>query len=97
MITVLRVDEDGHPEAEFSDSPIDELLASLAPDSGCCLRFIDPYGDTTFNCLQLPVLAEELRAAAKSMPALSQRIDALAEFVESAAAMTHSYIKFVGD
>jgi hypothetical protein len=33
----------------------------------CCLRFIDPFGDTTFNSLQTEVLAEELRAASNSI------------------------------
>ncbi|MEZ6141833.1 MAG: hypothetical protein R3B84_14775 [Zavarzinella sp.] len=37
------------------------LVASKSTDStSYCLRFIDPWGDTTFNQLQLPFLIEEL-------------------------------------
>ena len=52
---------------------LDELLdpcnrvAKLLPDwrdeSSICLRFVDLYGDTVFNRLQLPVLIAELQTA----------------------------------
>ncbi len=43
--------EDGEAEAELLD-PDDltaKLTASLVGSASSCLRFIDPYGDTTFN------------------------------------------------
>ncbi len=36
------------------------LLYLAVLDSTACLRFIDPYGNTLFNGLQLPVLQKEL-------------------------------------
>ena len=99
MIDILRIDENGRTEAEFSDpEALHELLASRPAAHGSCLRFIDPHGDTTFNHLQLPVLAAELRAAgAPAPPPLRRRVEALATFVESAAAVVYTYVKFVGD
>jgi hypothetical protein len=50
----------------------------------CCLRFIDQYGDTTFNQLQLPVLIDEfatLRSATQD-PQLRQRLDDDLEHLE---------------
>jgi hypothetical protein len=41
------------------------VLLSLANlEATVCLKFIDPYGDTVFNTLQLPVLILELEAVA---------------------------------
>jgi hypothetical protein len=40
-------------------------LLSFAPlDGTICLRFIDPYGNTIFNGLQLPLLKRELESVA---------------------------------
>ena len=99
MIDILRVDERGSIEAEFPDSEaLHAVLANGPPPNSCCLRFVDLYGDTTFNRLQLPVLAAELgAAAAKATPALQRRVDALAAFVETAGAEPHTYVKFIGD
>jgi len=99
VIAIRRVDENGVTEATFPDpEALDQLLASDVPDDTCCLRFIDPYGDTTFNGLQLPVLASELRVAAAGVSkALRERVEALVAFVEAAEKEVHTYVKFIGD
>jgi hypothetical protein len=38
------------------------LLTAPELDGTSCLQFIDPYGDTLFNRLQLPVLRRELES-----------------------------------
>ena len=56
--------ETGEPLAEVGD-PRGYLAwgLSLSPqDSTVCLRFVDPYANTTFNQLQLPTLLSELQA-----------------------------------
>lgn len=40
------------------------LLSLALLDSTLCLRFIDPYGNTIFNGLQIPVLQRECLALA---------------------------------
>jgi hypothetical protein len=98
MISILRQNENGNTESEFSDTALlNELFEATEICTGHCLPFIDLYGDTTFNQLQLPVLAQELRAAAALAPVLRIRLEALAEFVETAASEIHTYVKFVGD
>jgi len=97
MITILRVDENGRAQEEFADAALLAELLERAANTNHCLRFIDPYGDTTFNRLQLPVLAQELRDAASSSPDLQERTQSLAAFLESAAAAVHTYVIFVGD
>ena len=99
MIDIVRVDEHGRAKAEFADARVlHELLAGRHPLTGCCLRFLDPYGDTTFNQLQIPVLVDELRAIAAEAPAtLRERAEALVAFIESAVGHAHTYVKFIGD
>jgi hypothetical protein len=54
--------ERGEPLSELGDphNRMNWLLRLAALDSTICLRFIDPYGNTTFNSLQIPVLQAEL-------------------------------------
>jgi len=61
--------ERAEPLAEVLD-PHNHLawLLSLPDDEKTsCLTFIDPYGDTVFNGLQLPILLGELTRASASL------------------------------
>jgi hypothetical protein len=40
-----------------------QLLPDWRDESSVCLRFVDLYGDTVFNRLQIDVLVSELEAA----------------------------------
>jgi hypothetical protein len=57
--------ERAEPLAEVLDphNYLPWLLSFLDDDSMVCLPFIDPYGDTIFNGLQLPVLLSEFERA----------------------------------
>lgn len=99
-INVRRETEDG----ETLDTVLDprslfERLLPLEHGAGACLRFIDPYGDTTFNQKQIPILVEELktaidRAADNEAKVHGRRVLAL---IEKAEQEPHVYIKFIGD
>ena len=68
-------------------------------DSTSCLRFIDEYGDTTFNQYQIPILIKELesiRQHSKNEQA-RESLELLIAFVRKAEGQVHTYIKFVGD
>ena len=93
--------ESGELIEELPD--LDRLVEALLPDfndeTSVCLRFIDPYGDTTFNQGQLPVLILELAQAASkandsAVKAHGHKLMALAE---KANGHVHTYLKFVGD
>jgi hypothetical protein len=43
------------------------LLSLAKHDGTMCLQFVDPYGDTVFNGLQLPMLRRELKAIGASL------------------------------
>lgn len=66
-----------------------------------CLQFIDPYGDTTFNQMQIPVLISELRSLLESEHCQAheklREFESVVSFIEKARLQTHTYIKFYGD
>jgi hypothetical protein len=64
-ISVRIEDENGHASAELLDprAYLNALLNLPFFDGPSCVRFIDPYGQTVFNQLQLPILIAELEVA----------------------------------
>ena len=90
----MNLDEVGDPS---------NLLSRLLPQPGdtdfACLRFVDPYGDTTFNGAQSRALVAELeriraRATTDGERELLERIMRLAQRCHS---QPHLYLKFYGD
>jgi hypothetical protein len=80
-----------------------ELASSIFPNvddrrSGF-LRFVDPYGDTLFNRLQIPLVLSELQLLKKSLE--NQEQQALVQQIESLCTICldepHRYLKFIGD
>jgi hypothetical protein len=61
--------ESGTCVAELLDphNRVNWLLSLAILDSSHCLQFIDPYGDTFFNGLQIPVLQHECSAVASRL------------------------------
>jgi hypothetical protein len=96
-------DEDGGVLNELPDSQ--SLVAFLlTPDNSTigqtlCLRFIDEYGDTTFNQLQISVLLLELNAAVLRCTNMEARAhgEKLAALIATAEGEVHTYVKFIGD
>lgn len=64
-VNLYMEDERGTRLAELLDpqGSVGWIVSLAAHDETACLRFIDPYGDTVFNQLQIPVLIRELEAA----------------------------------
>lgn len=98
-IDVTVTDEDGRVLHTVLDPR--NVLRTIVRDADAgtsCLKFIDPYGDTTFNRSQVVQLLEEMREhrerASAEQAALLTQVEALAE---RALAEPHLYLKFVGD
>lgn len=63
-----------------------------------CLQYIDPYGDTTFNMLQKPVLLLEVRSLEPLCdPAELEQLRKIVEFLAKHENEIHTYVKFYGD
>ena len=95
-------DENGN-KIEVVYSTPDSEFAAMIPQANVdrfpCLRYIDPYGDATFNQLQLPQLLADLKQALLETDSTGTRahIESLIDLVQRANGAVHTYIKFYGD
>ena len=97
-LTVVVQDEFGNQVAGGFALPT-QLLWSPLPRPLSLLSFVDPYGDTYFNRLQVPVLRKELHDLRLSGKQDSERqllseLETLCDICEEQA---HHYLKFLGD
>jgi hypothetical protein len=93
--------ENGDCLQELSDPK--ELVSVLLPKyddiSSACLRFIDLYGDTTFNALQMPMVISELTATIDktSNQEAKEHGKKLLDLAKKVSEEVHLYLKFYGD
>lgn len=90
---------------EVQDEVLDDrnLTEKLLPDredgASPCLRFVDPFGDTLFNQIQIPFVIKELetrlRAAVK--PEVKTHCEAILKVVTATVGEDHTYVRFSGE
>ena len=100
-IDVQLTDEHGNIEAEVLDpmNRLTHLLAEFGDPSSHCLQYIDPFGDTIFNRLQMDRLLQEwalIEESALDAEDKVQLTDIKALAVRCSDSV-HMYMKFVGD
>lgn len=101
VIGIFLQDENGKPLTQVNGDPhlLDSLLLEAHDAPFHTLRFIDPYGDTVFNRLQMNEFLAEwdiLMARARSL----EEREVLAEVGVLASLcreQPHLYLKFCGD
>jgi hypothetical protein len=99
----VRVEgEGGDPVTNEVLDPGDLLHRLLPPHDDAsyqCLRFIDWYGDTVFNRLQIPVFLEEIARTRQTAHGVEERrlLDSISELAEHCQKDVHLYLKFYGD
>lgn len=99
-LTIVLEGENGNEIESIDDN---DLLQSIIPDyndkSSYCLRFVDLYGDTTFNNLQAPELIRELeQILSDSFDAETQElIGNIVRLAHRCKNEVHLYLKFYGD
>ena len=76
-VNLYMEDEDGARLAEVPDPRglVGHIVSIAGSGATVCLRFIDLYGDTVFNQLQIPVLIRELETARRLLT--RQRVEHL--------------------
>jgi hypothetical protein len=98
--------ERGECFSEVVTDPNDLLHRMLPPpddESFCVLRFIDWYGDTTFNRFQCEVFLVEWDRLSPlgDSPAVREEsvklLKSIRELAERALKEPHQYLKFIGD
>ncbi len=104
MMTVAVVDNRLRTVEELDTDAIDlGFLAGMELDpemaSQCCLRFIDPRGNTIFNRLQMGALARELEWLARraSSPTEKKAVKELRRLARRVGEGIHMYLMFRGD
>jgi hypothetical protein len=100
-LTIAAVDSQGTIARRIDDSAgiLTQLLPAEDDRSYCLLRYIDRYGDTVFNQLQLDDFLEEwgrLRPEAKTVEGVAL-IDAVETLARECQGGVHRYLKFLGD
>jgi hypothetical protein len=74
------------------------LAQALATARGSCVGYIDPYGNTIFNQLQLPVLIAEMEGLQMTLPShLSGHVSKVLDLLRTGVARPHVYARFIGD
>jgi hypothetical protein len=100
-VNVQWESERGERQDELLDpqNRVAELLPDWRDEASTCLRFVDLYGNTVFNRLQVPVLIAELQAAvAKAAdPNVVAHGQAILELAKMCEAEVHTYLRFIGD
>jgi hypothetical protein len=90
---------------EVQDEVLDEgnLTEKLLPDredgTSACLRFVDPFGDTLFNQLQIPFVVAELEKRLRTFvkPEVKAHCEAIIKAVKAAEGEEHTYVRFSGE
>jgi hypothetical protein len=98
MIQTVLEDEQGIQIGTPVDFP-SRLLPRPDDIRFHCMRFVDPYGDTVFNQLQLEQLIEDLQLLEISTSNDSDQtaIRELLRLVQQCSDRPHIYLRFIGD
>ena len=81
------------------DNLLHQLLPAHDDPSYQCLCFVDWYGETVFNRLQMKVLLAELGRIRRAVETIEEEalLDHIADLVREGQTKPHRYLRFVGD
>jgi hypothetical protein len=95
--TVIIEDENGNAKktmpAQFALSN-EEIIGN---DRFLLLKYLDPYGDTTFNSLMFEDLIRDLTKLKELLPGDREQIDTVMNYAKECNEGVHVYLKFYGD
>jgi hypothetical protein len=98
-ITVAIEDNTGNRIRPIWSHPHFDAALRRADEEGSCLPFVDPYGDTIFNQIQLGTLLVELVNLRLELDDADQgdAIEQLVTLLRGVEGEVHTYIRFIGD
>lgn len=95
--TIILENESGQAIHQLSKEFNYDELDNFSSNNFKILRYIDPYGDTTFNGLQLNDLQKDFEKLQKLIPDQGGIIEQIIELINESKNEVHTYIKFYGD
>jgi hypothetical protein len=101
-LTIILQDERGRREGTPIEDPkglLNRLLPRTETDAFRYLPYIDPYGDTIFNSIQMEPFLREWREMRKNTSTADERaiVDSVEVIAVRCQETNHSYLRFVGD
>jgi hypothetical protein len=100
FLTVSLEDENGNILESIEDNGLLGSLIPLVSDkSYCCTKYIDLYGNTVFNRLQMDDFIEEMKIIQDKSENLQTTdiIDNIIKLANKSKSKPHLYLKFYGD
>jgi hypothetical protein len=100
FLTVSLEDENGNNLESLEDNGL--LGSHIPPVSDktyCCTKYIDLYGNTIFNRLQMDDFIEEMKIiqGKSENPHTKDIIDNIIKLANKSKSKPHLYLKFYGD
>lgn len=95
--TVILENENRQIIETLSDEFDLELLEQIVYDNNIKLiKYLDPYGDTIYNCVQMNDLIEDLKYI-KQINSSNKLIDEIIKLAQLCLDKSHHYLIFYGD
>ena len=95
--TIIKEDANGKAEKRMAKEFFLSDNKQLLNRDFKLLKYIDPYGDTTFNSLMIDDLVYDLTKLKSLMPKDIEQIDNVIELAKECKQDVHKYLKFYGD
>jgi hypothetical protein len=95
--TIILEDEEGQAIQILPKELDYNELADITCDDFILLKYIDFYGDTTFNALQLDDLMADLKNLKTILVNQKDIIQQIIDLAKKSQDQVHTYIKFYGD
>lgn len=96
LIIANTVDETGQVVGKGISFPF-SIIANLDSSRYSFLHYVDPYGNTYFNRLQIPALLRELSALECDDTSNSALFRELSDLARQCESTPHLYLRFSGD
>lgn len=93
-VGIIIEDENGKLVEDSGLNFVPLLKDIVLDEDNKTVQIIDPYGDTTFNHLQIPQLIGELK---NSKTENKELLENVIKFILKIENQPHTYIKFIGD
>lgn len=95
--TVVKIDEEGREEQKLSDEFDIINFDNLDLGQFKLIKYLDPYGDTTFGRRQFDDLIEDLKQLEKAQQVKPEQMGELLGLINECKNEVHTYLKFYGD